>query len=50
MHVFDSDDDFKQLAVNRVTDDDDEFSATPAIADGQIFIRSNRKLYCVEAK
>ncbi|MCC6492930.1 MAG: serine/threonine protein kinase, partial [Pirellulales bacterium] len=37
---------FKQLAVNRLASDDD-FNATPAIADGAIFIRSSHKLYCV---
>ncbi|HND53360.1 MAG TPA: PQQ-binding-like beta-propeller repeat protein [Pirellulaceae bacterium] len=38
---------FKQLAVNRVTADSEDFSATPAIADGELFIRSNKHLYCV---
>ena len=38
---------FEQLAVNRVTDDEEDFSATPAISAGQLFIRSNRFLYCV---
>ena len=27
----------------------DEFRASPAVADGQVFIRSTRKLYCLEA-
>ncbi|GIW96075.1 MAG: serine/threonine protein kinase [Pirellulaceae bacterium] len=40
-------DKFEQLAVNRVTDEPEDFSATPAISDGQIFIRSDRHLYCV---
>ncbi len=47
-YVLTTDGEFKQLAVNRVTEDEEEFSATPAISDGQIFIRSNRKLYCVQ--
>lgn len=40
--------DFNQLAVNRVTDDTEDFSATPAVTgEGQIVIRSNKNLYCV---
>jgi outer membrane protein assembly factor BamB len=38
---------FEQLAVNRVTSDAEDFSATPAISNGQMFIRSSRHLYCV---
>ena len=37
---------FKQLAINKF-DGEADYSATPAIADGQIFIRSSKKLYCV---
>jgi outer membrane protein assembly factor BamB len=37
---------FEQLAVNKFPGEAD-YSATPAIADGQIFIRSSKKLYCV---
>jgi outer membrane protein assembly factor BamB len=39
--------DFKQLAVNRFASDDGDYSATPAVADGKLFIRSSNKLYCV---
>jgi outer membrane protein assembly factor BamB len=38
----------EQLAVNRFSGDAD-FSATPAIADGEIYLRSSEKLYCVAA-
>jgi len=38
---------FKQLAVNKFASDDGDFSATPAMSDGAIFIRSSNKLYCV---
>jgi outer membrane protein assembly factor BamB len=38
---------FKQLAVNRFASDDGDFSATPAVSDGALFIRSSNKLYCV---
>ncbi len=48
MYVMTTDKEFKQVAVNRVTEDAEEFSATPAISNGQIFFRSNKKLYCVE--
>lgn len=39
---------FEQLSVNRLTDQAEDFSASPAISDGQIFIRSSKNLYCVE--
>jgi len=38
---------FKQLAANRFASDDGDFSATPAASDGELFIRSSNKLYCV---
>ncbi|MBL9162047.1 MAG: PQQ-binding-like beta-propeller repeat protein [Planctomycetaceae bacterium] len=38
---------FKQLAVNKFASDDGDFSATPASSDGELFIRSSNKLYCV---
>lgn len=40
-------DQFEQLAVNQLTDDVEDFSATPAISNGQLFIRSSKHLYCV---
>lgn len=47
MYVIKADDEFEQLAANRLTDDTEDFSATPAISDGQLFIRSDKHLYCV---
>ena len=41
--------DYKLLAQNQFTSGGD-FSATPAISDGQIFIRSSKYLYCVAEK
>ncbi len=41
---------FNQLAVNRVTNETEEFSATPAISNGEIFLRSNKNLYCISSK
>ena len=37
---------FEVLAHNRF-DTQDEFSSTPAISDGDLFIRGNRTLLCV---
>jgi outer membrane protein assembly factor BamB len=38
---------FKLLAVNKLGDGD-VFRASPAVADGQLLIRSDRRLYCIE--
>ncbi len=38
---------YRQLATNKFEDDDSDFHATPAISNGQLFIRSNTYLYCV---
>ncbi|MBM81428.1 MAG: serine/threonine protein kinase [Planctomycetaceae bacterium] len=38
---------FKQIAHNVIDDDHTDFNATPAISHGQIFIRSNKVLYCI---
>ena len=46
VYVFALGREFKQLAVNKFPGEAD-YSSTPAIADGQIFIRSSKKLYCV---
>ncbi len=40
----------KILAKNTFPDDNTIFNATPAISDGQIFVRSNKAIYCVGAK
>ena len=45
--VMTADKDCKQIAANKLTDDAEVFSGTPAISDGQLFIRSNKYLYCV---
>jgi outer membrane protein assembly factor BamB len=37
---------FQQLAINKFPGEAD-YSSTPAIADGNIYIRSSKKLYCV---
>ena len=38
---------FELLAVNRMAEDGEDFSATPAISKGLLFLRSNRNLYCL---
>jgi len=37
---------FGQLAHNRFESDESDFNASPAISNGQLFLRSNRYLYC----
>jgi len=46
VHVVAAGDTFASLAVNRIGGEGESFAATPAISDGAIFIRSNRRLYC----
>ena len=40
---------FKLIAQNRLAGDDTDFNGTPAIAGRQLFLRSNRNLYCIES-
>ena len=40
---------FKLIAQNKLAGDDTDFNATPAIAGRQLFLRSNRNLYCIES-
>ena len=47
--VFAAKPEFQLVAQNRIAGDDSQFNATPAIADRQLFLRSNRALYCLEA-
>ncbi len=48
-YVFRIGGEFEQLAHNRFSDGG-EFSATPAVSDGELFIRSSKYLYCVGKK
>ena len=43
---------YKLLGVNRVSSvsDDSIFNSTPAISDGEIFLRSSTALYCISAE
>jgi outer membrane protein assembly factor BamB len=38
---------FRLLAHNKIETDTSVFNGTPAVADGQLFLRSNRMLYCI---
>ena len=40
---------FKLVAQNKLAADGSDFNATPALSGNQIFLRSNRFLYCIEA-
>ncbi len=40
---------FKLVAQNKLAADSSDFNATPALSGNQIFLRSNRFLYCIEA-
>lgn len=40
---------FEQIALNKLSDESD-FSGSPAVSDGQLFIRSEESLYCVAAE
>jgi outer membrane protein assembly factor BamB len=41
---------FELLAHNRIENDDSVFNATPAISQGRLFLRSDKRLYCIGAK
>jgi outer membrane protein assembly factor BamB len=45
--VFNADAECKQVGANKLTDDSEIFSGTPAISNGQLLIRSNKYLYCI---
>ena len=49
-YVIDAKPEFKLLASNQMAEDGSEFNATPAISDGKLFVRSNRRLYCIGSK
>jgi len=46
-YVIDAKPEFNLLASNELADDGTEFNATPAISEGKLFVRSNRRLYCI---
>ncbi len=48
-YVVKASDKFEKLAESQLTGDDSSFHATPALSDGQVFLRSEKTLYCIEA-
>ena len=48
--VLAADPQFKQIAHNKLASDESDFNASPAISNGQIFLRSNQFLYCLEVQ
>lgn len=49
MFVLSAGEKLEQIAVNRVTEQSEQFAGTPAVSKGDLFIRSNKHLYCVAA-
>lgn len=47
VHVVSLSPELKQVAVNRFESSAGDFHATPAVSDGDLFIRSSQTLYCV---
>ena len=46
-YVYSASPEFKLIAHNQIESDDSKFHGTPAFSRGQIFLRSDRFLYCV---
>ena len=46
-YVYSASPDFELLAHNRIESDDSIFHGTPALSRGQVFLRSDRFLYCI---
>jgi outer membrane protein assembly factor BamB len=49
VYVVRADDSLEKIATNKF-DDDSLFNATPAVSDDQMFIRSDKKLYCIQGE
>ena len=47
--VFSPGDVFEPIARNQFTEDETDFNASPAVAGGKLYLRSNQSLYCVAA-
>ncbi|MDG2221447.1 MAG: PQQ-binding-like beta-propeller repeat protein [Rubripirellula sp.] len=46
-YVLKAGDEFELIASNQLTEESESFGGTPAISNGKLFIRSNKRLYCV---
>lgn len=49
-HVWQEGAEFKPIATNQFVSDKTRFNATPAVAGGRLYIRSDKAIYCVAAK
>ena len=49
-YVVEVGDGMKQIAVNSFASDRTDYSATPAISNGEIFMRSAKAIYCIAEK
>ncbi len=49
-YIVDAKPEFKLLETNDLSSDSSGFNGTPAISDGELFLRSNAYLYCVSEK
>ena len=47
-HVLEANPKMKEIAVNKLSDTAD-FSGTPAVSNGQLFLRSEKYLHCIQA-
>ena len=48
-YVINASDEFELLSTNQIAEGPETFRGTPALSDGQIVVRSNRYLYCIDA-
>ena len=46
-YVVEAKPEFKLLETNDLSSDTSGFNGTPAISDGELFLRSNAYLYCI---
>jgi outer membrane protein assembly factor BamB len=49
VHVFKAGPKFESIGQNRFADDEGPFNATPAVAGNEMYIRSDKFLYCIAA-
>ncbi|MDA1016019.1 MAG: PQQ-like beta-propeller repeat protein [Planctomycetota bacterium] len=47
-HVLQASPEMTEIEKNKL-DDDSDFSSSPAVSDGQLILRSNRNLFCIQA-
>ena len=47
VYLFNADKEFKLISHNKISSDDSQFHGTPALSNGEIFLRSDKYLYCI---